>query len=382
MHILSSRALKWVAVVVLGAPGAYAAEWSVQPVLAVATDYDSNRAFAPDAIGSEGVSMSGNMRLEHATERLQLLLQPDVELQRFSDRRYDRSDSGGSTAEAIWTSELTSLDLTGVLRDQSTLASEPLSTGIIDLNTRRRDEQLGGTWSYSYAERWGLGLFANYASQNYHGNAATPLQDNKLTTYGASEKYLASDSLAFTLTASTGRYLTQESFFDARSDSATLGFTWSTSERDKLGGDLGWNRRTDRFSRSSGFIGDLSFTRNWEVGSLAFSGGRSVVASGFGVFSQTDQAQLNASRGLSERLRCSAGLVWVRTTSAFESFYLDRHTYSQARVSLSWLANEDWSISWEVGAERQDVLLTDSHGSGWRTAVSASWQPLKYSLSR
>lgn len=382
MHILSGRALRWVAVVALGAPSAYAAEWSVQPALAVSADYDSNRTLARDAIGSEGVSMSGNMRLEHATERLQLILLPDIELQRFSERQYNRSDSGGSSAEAIWTGQLTSLDLTGLLRDQSTLAAELASTGIIDLNTRRRDEQVGGTWSYAYAQRWVLSLFSNYASQTYHGNATTPLQNNRLTSYGAAEKYIASDRLAFTLTLSTGHYTTEEAFFDTRSDTATAGFIWSSGERDKLTGDLGWNRRTDRFSRSSGFVGDLAFGRNWEIGSVTLSGGRSVIASGFGVFSQTDQAQFTASHNLSERLTSSVGLTWTRTTSAFQSFALDEHTYAQANVTLSWQANEYWSLACDVGAERQEFPLNHTQGHGWRAGLSASWHPLKYSLSR
>lgn len=380
MGILSSRV--WVAVVACGAPCAYAAEWSVQPSLSVGIDYDSNRTLAPEAIGSEGVSMSGNMRLAHASERLQLLLQPDVELQRFSDPRFNRSNSGGATAEAIWTGELTSFDFTGVLRDASTLSAELLSTGIIDLNTRRRDEQLGASWAYQYAERWGVSLFTNYQTQTYHGNAVTPLQDSKLTSYGAAEKYIATDRLALTLTLSTGRYTTEAALFNTRSDTAIAGFVYSSSERDKLTGDVGWNRRTDSFSRSSGLIGDLTFSRAWEIGTLALSAGRSVVASGFGIFSETDQVQLNATRGLSERLTLGAGLSWYRTSSAFQSFYLDRHTYSQANVSLAWQASEHWSITGLAGAERQDLLLTGAQGHGWRTAVNVGWQPLKYSVSR
>lgn len=382
MHILSSRALRWVAVVAFGAPGAYAAEWSVQPALAVETDYDSNRTLAPDAIGSEGVSMAGNMHLERATERLQLLLLPDIELQRFSDRRFNRSDSGGSTAELIWTGPLTSLDLSGLLRDQSTLASELISTGIFDLNTRRRDEQLGGTWSYAYAERWALSLFSSYQSQTYHGNATTALQDNELTSFGATEKYIVSERLALTLTASSGHYTTEESFFDTRSDSATVGFIWSSSERNTLTGNFGWNRRTDRISRSNGFVGQLAFTRSWEAGNVSLSAGRSVVPSGFGVFSQTDQVQANASRALSERLTLGAALSWYRTTSAFESFFFDEHSYAQARLSLSWQANEYWSIGCDLEANRQDLPLADTEGHGWHAGLSASWHPLKYSFSR
>lgn len=383
MDIVSSRALRWVVVIAFGsARAAYAAEWSAQPALSVSTDYDSNRTLAPDAIGSEGVSMSGNMRLVHATERLQLLLLPDFALERFSDRRFDRSDGAGLTTEGTWNGELSSFDLSALLRDRSTLTSELLSTGIFDVHTRRRDEQLAGTWSYAYSLRWVASLFASYASQDYHG-ASTTLQDNTLTSFGLSEKYLASEQLAFTASLSTGHYTTQQSFFDTRSDSISAGFLWSSSERNKITGDFGWNRRTDRLSRSSGFVGQISFTRSWEAaGTLSLSAGRQVVPSGFGVFSQTDQAQISVSRGLTERLTVGAGLSWYRTTSAFESFLFEKHSYSHAQIGMTWQANEDWSIGCQVAGSRQDQLLSDQVGRGWRVALLAQWQPLKHGLSR
>ena len=383
MDIVSSRALRWVAVVALGIASAHAADWSVQPLLVVGTDYDSNRTLASDATGSEGVSMSGNMRLVHATERLQLLLLPELALQRFSDRRFDRSDNDALSARATWTGMLTSFDLSASLRDQSTLSSELLSTGIFDLHTRRRDEQIGGTWSYAYAERWGVSLFSSYESQNYHGNATTPLQDNRLTTFGLSEKYIATQRLSFTASASSGHYVTEQSSFDTRSDSASAGFILSLSERNQITGDFGWNRRTDQFSRSSGFVGQLLVSRSSETGSLSFSAGRSVVPSGFGVFSQMDQVLLSASRGLSERLTLGAALSWYRTQSAFRSVTFDDRSYSQVRVSLTWRADPYWSIGAQLEGNRADSTLSaDPIAQGWRAGLVATWQPLERGLSR
>lgn len=383
MDIVSSRALGWVACVALGAPSAYAAEWSVQPAFAVGTDYDSNRTLAPEAIGSEGVSMSGNMRLVHATERLQLLVLPELALQRYSDRRFDRSDNDAITADAAWTGISSSLDLNASLRDQSTLSSELLSTGIIDLHTRRRDEQAGGTWSYAYAERWSVSLFSTYLSENYHGNATTPLQDNRLTTIGLSEKYVASERLSFAASVSSGRYTTEQAFFDTRSASASSGFVLNLSERNSISGELGWNRRTDRFARSSGFVGQISITRTTEVGSVSLSGGRSVNPSGFGVFSQTDQALLSASRGLTERLALGAAVSWYRTQSAFQSFSFEERSFSQVRVSLTWQANEYWSIRGQLEGNRADSRLNaDLIARGWRAGLVTIWAPQKHSLSR
>lgn len=383
MGIVSSRALRWVVVVALAAPGAYAAEWSVQPSLVVGSDYDSNRNLASDPIGSEGLSMSGKMRLEHATERMQLLLLPEVELQRFSDRRFNRSDDGGLTADARWLGELFSFDLSGLLRDQSTLSSELLSTGYFDLHTRRRDEQAGGTWAYKYAERWQLALNAGYQSQRYHGNAATPLQDNTLTTLGVTEQYTASEQWALTASVSSGRYTTEQALFDTRSDSATLGFVWASSERNKVSGEIGWDRRSDRYSRSSGFVGELSVARSWETGNVSLSGGRSVTPSGFGVFSQTDQAVLTVGRRLSERLSLAGSLSWYRTSSAFESFDFEERTYEQVSLSLTWQANEYWSIGTNLQGNRStSQLFNPVEGRGWRVGLLASWQPLEHALSR
>src|SRR6267378_6853368 len=140
MEIASSAAVGLAVVVAVCVPAAQGAEWSMAPTLTVAVDHDSNRTLASTAIPSEGLSMSLDMRLQRATERLNLSLRPQLRVQRFSDRRFDRSDDGGLEAAAKWTTERSSFAVNGLFRDQSSLSAEVAATGIIDLNTRRRDE--------------------------------------------------------------------------------------------------------------------------------------------------------------------------------------------------------------------------------------------------
>jgi hypothetical protein len=383
MDIVFSRALRWVVVLAFGIAGARAAEWSVAPELSIAVDHDSNRTLSTDAVGSEGVSMSGDTRLQVATEDLTLLVLPQWQLQRFSDRRFDRSDDGSLTTEVTWAGLLNSFDVSAVIRDQSTLSAELLTTGYFDLNTRRRDEQYSASWSFAYSERWVASVLATYQSQVYHGNATTPLQNNELTNFGVSEKYIWSERLALTATASTEHYLTEESLFDTRSDQLSVGFKATPTERTLISGDFGVNRRTDELSRSNGFVGDFSVSTRSEVGSVSLNAGRSVVPSGFGVFSQMDQALVNATHGLSERLTLGGTLGWYRNQSAFQNFNLEDRTFAQGTVSLSWQADEYWSMSCETEENwSQSRVVAGQTAKGWQVGVSASWRPLKHSLSR
>src|SRR5580704_162639 len=154
---------------------ARAAEWSMAPTLDVSVDHDSNRTLLTEAIPSEGLSMSADALLQRATEDFSLSLHPQVLLQRFTDRRFNRNDDGGLTAGATWSTERSTFALSSLYQDQSTLTAELISTGIVNLNTRLREEQEGATWAYSQTERREFTLTASYLDATYYGNATTPL---------------------------------------------------------------------------------------------------------------------------------------------------------------------------------------------------------------
>ena len=80
------------AVFVAGATAASAAQWSLDPRVAVSVDRDSNRQLSREPVASEGLSMSTDLRMQRSTEQLALFLNPQFHLQRFTDRRFDRSD--------------------------------------------------------------------------------------------------------------------------------------------------------------------------------------------------------------------------------------------------------------------------------------------------
>jgi len=384
MHVMSVRASSslWIAAVLaLGAAGARAAEWSMAPGFAVSVDHDTNRTLAAEPIASEGLSMSADMRAQYSTERFDLSVLPQVHLQRFSDRRFDRSHDGSLTADGLWRNERSQFDLNALLRDQSTLSSEIFSTGIIDLNTRRRDEQANASWSFAYAERRVFSLSAAYQTQTYHGNATT-LQDNKYLSFDAAERFILSEQLSASVDASTGRYTTEIAAHGARSDTVEVGFVEQFSERVKLTGNVGINRRTDLLTTKDGFIGQIALSRGTDIGNFSVSVGRSVIPSGFGVFTQSDQGQLAYNRGLSPRLTFGANLSTYRSSSAFQSFTFGERTYSQAGMSLSWQADEYWNVGLSALASKANGTSAFPEGRGWQVALSSVWHPSRQSISR
>jgi hypothetical protein len=386
MEIASGAAVGLAVVVAVCVPAAQGAEWSMAPTLTVAVDHDSNRTLASTAIPSEGLSMSLDMRLQRATERLNLSLRPQLRVQRFSDRRFDRSDDGGLEAAAKWTTERSSFAVNGLFRDQSSLSAEVAATGIIDLNTRRRDENATVSWTLEQSEVRSLALTTAYLSATYHGNATTLLQDNHYLTFDASERFKTSERLSFSLDGMVGEAHTGGVGDKTHTMSSTVGLVWQITEREQLTADLGVNQRTERSSRTRGFIGDFTFSRSTTLGSYTFSAQRTVAPSGFGLFTQSDEIQLSTVRAMGPRLSWDSSVGWYRTQSAFHSFSIADRTYTQIAMGLSWRATEEWTIGTRAFGSRADSkgILGVPRGitDGWQLRLESWWTPVRRSISR
>jgi len=326
--------------------------------------------------------MAADMRLQRATERFVLTLRPMGDFQRYSDRRFGNTDDGSLEADASWLEERSTLSLSTTVRDANTLTSELLSTGIIDLHTRRRDELATGAWSYSQTERRTFGVSVSFQSATYHGNDITPLQDYRYNTYALTERFLLSNRMTLAMDGTYGEYRVSNLADVTRSTGADLALSSNLSERNRLDLLFGINRRTDQFESSNGLIGSVTFARTTTVGSFSLSAGRSVLPSGFGVFSQSDQAQLGYTRALSARLTTSASLSAYRTSSAFQSQSLLQHTYEQSNVGFSWQASEEWSVSSTTQYSRSEGAYGIGNAKGWQFRVSSVWRPRQHSVSR
>lgn len=336
--------------------------------------------------------MSVATRFERDTERLKLELRPYGQLERYTDARLTHTDNEGIDATAGWfDTERSSFNLHTLLQDASTLYSELTGTGIIHVGQRRRDEDVDGGWTFQQTERWTLQLGGSYSSSSYHGAGASGLSNYKQELGSAGESFAWNERLSFQLTGSAGEARTGGVEQSTRFNSLGLGFLWQPSERTRIQGSGGASRQTTSSLTSTSVTGSLSISYSTELSSFVLSAQRQVQPSGFGVFTQVDQATLTATRDLAPRLSLTSEVETYRDTSAFHSpfisFTFADRTYSEAHLRLSWQQTPAWAVATQLLYDRADsprsyLIPAGLHAQGWQVSLQSVWTPLGASETR
>lgn len=331
-------------------------------------------------------------RFERDTERWKLALRPYGQLERYTDARLSHTDQEALDATATWLeTERSSLSLHALLQDASTLYSELTGTGIIHLGQRRRDENVDGTWAFQENERWTLELGGSHDSSAYHGAVASTLSNYRQTSGTAAENFTCTERLVFSLNASAGDAHTAGAEQSTHFQSLGVGFQWHPSERLSVQGSGGTSRQTSGSFSSTTVIGALSLSYATELSTFALSAQRQMQPSGFGIFTQVDQATLSWTHDLAPRLSFGSEAQVYRDTSAFRSpfisFTFADRTYSEAHLRLNWQQTATWTLALQLLYDRADsprslLLPAGQQAHGWQVSLQSAWAPLGANLTR
>lgn len=336
--------------------------------------------------------MSLDTHFELDTERLKLTLRPFGQVERYTDDRLDPTSEEGFEATTNWLeTERTSITLHTLVQDASTLYSELNSTGIIHVGQRRRDEDVDGSWAFQQNERWTVQLGGTYTGSDYHGAGTTALSNYRQAYGTATELFTYTEQLTLSLTGSAGDAHTAGAEQSTRFQSVGSGFQWQPTERASVQGSIGVSRQTTATLTNNTTIGQLSVSYSTELSTFTLSAQRELQPSGFGIFTQVDQATVTATHSISERLSLGAEAEVYRDTSAFQSpfisfTYADR-TYAESHLRLSWQQTPTWSLALQLEYDRSDSprsFLTPFglQAQAWLATVQSVWTPLGASVSR
>lgn len=336
--------------------------------------------------------MSLDTHFERDTERLRLTLRPYGQVQRYTDPRLYHTDEEGLEATGSWfATERSSFNLHTLVQDASTLYSELTGTGILHVGQRRRDEDVDGNWAFQETERWTLQLGGTYSSSNYHGAGATVLQNYRNAFGTATESFAWNEQLILSLNGSAGDAHTTGAEQSTPFKSLAGGFQWQPLERASVQGSVGASRQTTGTLSSTTLIGALSMSYRTELSHFTLSAERQMQPSGFGIFTQVDQATLTATRDLAPRLSLSSEAEVYRDTSAFRSplisFTFADRTYSEEHLRLSWQQTPTWTLALQLLYDRSDsprsyLLPAGLQAQGWNASLQSVWAPLGASISR
>lgn len=336
--------------------------------------------------------MSLDTHFERDTERLKLTVRPYGQAARYTDDRLDPTSEGGIEASAAWLqTERSTLTLHTLIQDASTLYSELNGTGIIHVGQRRRDEDVDGTWALQQTERWTLQLGGTYTGSDYHGAGTSALSNYRQAFGTASELFAGTEHLTFSLSGSAGNAHTAGAEQSTGFKSLSGGFQWQPTERAAVQGSIGLSRQTTGTLTSNSVIGALSVSYGTELSTFALSAQRQMQPSGYGIFTQVDQATFTATHALAERVSLDAEAEVYRDSSAFQSpfisfTYADR-TYWESHLRFNWQQTPTWTLALQLQYDRADspesfLIPAGLHARGWLASMQSVWAPPGASISR
>jgi hypothetical protein len=382
----------------LGAGGmshVLAAEWSVQPIFSVQTDYDNDRNLSNDPQGSEEVVLYGDLKLQRAIENSQIVLEPRFDLRRYSSSIWgpgnDRSLNGAFT----WAGQDMKVTLTGLIANQSTLITEVLETGIINGDLRRRSSQANGEWDWLPNERRQFFLQLGYSGASYSGD---PLAELELPGYRYSsaalgERFVLSERTTLAVSAFGDVLTSQQRGGSSHEAGGQVEVIHQFSERISLDAAVGESKRSLYGQTGSGTNASVTLTRSFERGTASLSYLRSLVPYGTGFLVERQQFGLSLARPLTPSLDLNLSLLRLKNNASTVSLGLDRPFYDNGTLGLSWRMGESWTLQPQVSTGWSKPVVRAAANANtpppdlptvheWRAQVTLVWQPLPGSKSR
>jgi hypothetical protein len=370
----------------------HAAEWSVQPIFSIETDYDSNRGYAPQPEGSEEAVLYGDVKLQRALENTQIFLEPRFDLRRYSTSVWGPGSDRSLNAGIAWTGLGMKVNLTGFIADQTTLTTELTESGITNADSRRKSSQVNGEWDWWQTERYQTYLQAGYISASYSG---TPLISLELPGYrypnGAfGERFFLSERVTFSVSAFGDALSSDRVGNSSHEAGGQLELQDQLSEKNSFDVSVGQSKRYLYGERNSGTNAAVNLTHAFERGSVAFTFVRSLVPYGTGFLVQRQQISATLTRPLAPTLDVTLTLQRIQNNAAAVRLGLDRPFYDYGSLGLNWKMGESWSLQPQISSGwTRPVASPNSTDSAydvtvreWRAQVTLVWQPLPDTKTR
>jgi hypothetical protein len=371
----------------------YAAEWSVQPIFSIETDYDNDRNLSTQPEGSEEAILAGDVKFQRAMESMQLFLEPRFDLRRYSDSIWGPGNDRSLNAGIAWTGELMKASLTGFIANQTTLATELTETGIINGDTRRKSGQVNSEWDWTPNERRLTFVQLGYVSASYSG---TPLISLELPGYhypngAVGERFFLNERLTLSVSAFGDALTSERAGNSSHEAGGQVEFQDVLSEKNSFDVSVGESERYLYGEHGSGTNAAASVVHAFERGSLSLSFVRSLVPYGTGVLVQRQQLVATLIRPLAPTLDLTLSIQRIQNNSSAVRLGLDRPFYDYGMLGLNWKMGESWSLQPQVSSGwsrpvaplgATDTAAYDVTVREWRAQVTLVWQPLPDSKSR
>jgi hypothetical protein len=357
----------------------------MQPVFSWIADYDSDRSLAPAGVqGSEEAVLSADLRLQRSLENMQWLLEPHFDLRRYSNNVWGPGDDRNLLGSFSWTGERSQLSVTASVANQSTLTTELLETGLVNTNTRRRTYQGGIQWNWSRTERHQSFAQLSYSDVSYSGPQYVQLllPGYKYPAGSIGERFFVTEKFTFSVSAFGDALLSQQSRASSHEAGAQVELNYSHSEKTFFDLSIGESRRSVAGTNGLGTVGALTVNHNFERSTATLSYSRNLVPYGIGILVERQQATASFTRHLTPYLEADITATGIRNNQAAALLGLDRKSYENVGLGLSWKLSESWTLRPLVTTSWSQPIQSSGVVRQWRGELDMTWKPLASTISR
>jgi hypothetical protein len=373
------------ALLILGSNGARAAEWNAAPSARLGAEFVDNPLLVPknattytDSTGDGTADLSADIA-KHA-EHYDITVDPRVFFSRYLHRSvFDHDDQFLSVGGNLRSERSTWQGSVNAVRDTA-LTSEVGVTGITDTNRRRENLSLSAGPSYQLTERLSLTGTAGWLANHYENADHTGLLDYRYTSgelagnYSLTERSTAGlDAIFGSLSSESGDHSTSYALQAAYTDRLTELWTLNLSggpSRGEFGGG----------AHSSGAVYSAALTHKGELYDFTARISRTVTPTGRGVLTKSDQAELNVSGSITERLSLVSSLFYSHNRDYFSANGASGNVFSlhyfSVQESLKWKLSPSWAVDLTAQSQHQATVVPPEHGenaSAYRIGLGITW---------
>jgi hypothetical protein len=364
-------------------PPVRAAQWSIEPQLAFLVGYNSNLLLVPTGQqASAEAFLDLDATLKHVTERTELDLHPHIELQRFPSYAALDANNGSIQGALTTKQERASFGLTGSYESVSTFTSEPSSTGIIEVSTRRETSSAGLTLGRDFSERQHVDLQGNFENVIYPGGEPYGLVGYRYPTVSLSDTFTLSERSTLTGGVVADELKAPLTGYEARDAGLRLSYKHTFSPQYSYSVTVGGTNTTVAGVTQHGYVWDLHGTHNSLLRQWDVDISQTLQPSGRGYLVRRDSATLSVAEPVSARLYATLALQFVRNEQVANGPFLDVPHYFTGDAGFDWHVAERVVVSVTGGYTELEEAVSYQLARGWHASINTRWTPVPTSVSR
>lgn len=366
---------------------AMGAQWYAHPTLIMRTEYNDNLHLLPkDHTSVWGAVAQADVVLGVRSEVAGLRLDPSYSLTRYTGEDGLNHNDQSVSVNAYHQSETQVLNLDASYVRDSTLVSELLNSGRVQVNRPRRFIDAQPSWAWQWSKRGNLHLTGGYSETSYSEGIAVGLIDYHTIDGTVGTEYALDRRNKLGIVASASRFRAPALY--NTSDSLGLQGTWNSHWSERLESTLnaGWQINRNRYTgigfslqdTQSGFVVDADLKHRSERNSWSTSASRSVEPSSLGVLTRRDRWSARLNHGFSEYMNSSVDALWLHSQSVQSSVVSDDRTLYQMDLSLNWYFSENYTLSGRYSWIRQKAGYSATANA---VTISITYSDIKHSVN-